>query len=294
MTYQFKNIGIIAKKNDDKVISTLNKLIHYLNQCNINVFLDNTINLALSEHQYQSLSIQEIGTQCDLVISVGGDGTLLGAARELADYEIPLLGINLGRLGFLVDISPVLLTEKMEEILTGQYMSEQRFLLEAKIIRDNQLIQSLTALNDVVIHKWNVARMIEIETFIDHRFLNRQHSDGLIVATPTGSTAYALSGGGPIVHPALDAILLVPVCPHTLSNRPIVVDNNCQIQILLSDQHPIQARMTCDGQTSIELVNNDQIVISKKSKKITLLHPSDHDYYEIIRAKLHWSEQPKN
>jgi len=222
---------------------------------------------------------------------VGGDGTLLNAARSLAEPGVAVLGVNLGRLGFLVDVSPEEMTQQLDQILAGKFIEEERTLLHASVVRDGQLLTESAALNDVIVHKRDIARMIELDTFIDGHFLNTNRSDGLIVATPTGSTAYALSGGGPIIHPKLAAISLVPICPHTLSNRPIVVDDTSIIEIILHED-TLEATISCDGQVSQPLQSGDRVTVRKHAHTLRLLHPQEHDYFTILRKKLRWSEQP--
>jgi NAD+ kinase len=231
------------------------------------------------------VSIDRIGERCDLVLVVGGDGTFLHAARVLAEYDIALVGINLGRLGFLVDILPDEIEPRLEQILSGAYDADTRILLDARI-GDQSTPER--ALNDVVVHKWNSVRMIEFETYLDGQFVNAQRSDGLIVATPTGSTAYALSGGGPLLNPRLDALLLVPICPHTLSNRPLVVPGGSRIEIRICNLEPEQVRLTCDGQVDLPLETGSAIQIERSPRRVRLLHPRDHDHYRILRAKLGW------
>jgi NAD+ kinase len=234
---------------------------------------------------------EQLGENCDLAIVIGGDGTLLTVARALADYGIPVVGVNLGRLGFLADISPDSMLDVMDEILAGKYCSEERFLLHAAIMRGDRVIQESDAFNEVAVHKWNMPRMIEFETHVNGQFVDVQRSDGIIVSTPTGSTAYALSGGGPILMPTLNAIALVPICPHTLSNRPIVVDGDSKICIVVRDCTKDHAQMTCDGQTNYDLREGDQILIKKKERPIRLIHPANHDYFQILRAKLRWGSK---
>lgn len=229
-----------------------------------------------------------IGEHCDLTIVVGGDGTLLTAARSLAHYHVPLLGINLGRLGFLADISPGDMIESLDEILAGEYLTEERFLLHSHIEREGEQLNASAAFNEVVVHKVNVARMIELTTYVDGQFVNAQRLDGLIVATPTGSTAYALSAGGPIIQPGLNALALVPVSPHTLSYRPLIVNGDSRIEIMISAASPNNAQATCDGQTNFTLDVGDTVVVQKKQECAKLIHPKNYDYYDILRAKLHW------
>ena len=283
----FHRVGVIGKFRDASVGPTVTALCEYLRTYNRDVVLDESTAQLVPELKHEALSLSEIGQQCDLSVVVGGDGSILHTARTLVDYDIPLVGINSGRLGFLADISPEFMLETMKEILQGQYQMEERFLLEAQVIREEEVITRVSALNDVVVHKWNVARMIEFETYINDMFVNRQRSDGLIIATPTGSTAYALSGGGPLVYPTLDAMVLVPICPPTLSNRPIVVDGGSQIEIIISPNTD-HSHMTCDGQIHFGMQYGDRLQIKKKEQTLKLIHPMKHNHFELLRAKLKW------
>ena len=237
------------------------------------------------------LDREPLARQCDLAIVVGGDGTLLNAARSLADTGCAVLGVNLGRLGFLVDVSPDEMDMQIDRILGGNFIEEPRTLLHAAVTRDGEPVDESTALNDVIVHKKDIARMIELDTWIDGHFLNRNRSDGLIVATPTGSTAYALSGGGPILHPDLDAITLVPICPHTLSNRPIVINHDSCIEIVIHEA-ALQAQISCDGQVTLTLDPGDRVTVRRHDHDLRLIHPPGHDYFDVLRRKLRWSEQP--
>jgi len=220
-----------------------------------------------------------IEPRVDASIVFAGDG-------EGADCH----GGQLGRLGFLTDISHDNMLSYLGDILQGQYITEERFLLDSAVIRQGEKLNESTAFNDVVIHKWNAARMIELETYVNGKLVNQLRSDGLIIATPTGSTAYALSAGGPIIDPTLNALLLVPVCPHTMSNRPIVISGDNEIEVIIGDRNHVNAQVTCDGQISFGLSAGDRIKIRKKEQPILLIHPLQHDHYEILRAKLHWAE----
>jgi NAD+ kinase len=285
----FQHIGIIAKQhNDPRVIATLERALAQLQALGVQAHLEDATARMLGRPD--GSEIGTLGLRCDLVLVVGGDGTFLHAARELADFDLALVGINLGRLGFLVDILPDEIEHRLEQILSGAYEADTRILLDARM---GIQYPSVRALNDVVIHKWNSVRMIEFETYIDGRFVNAQRSDGLIIATPTGSTAYALSGGGPLIHPRLDALLLVPICPHTLSNRPLVIPGSSRIEIRLCNPEPEQVRLTCDGQIALSLGAGDAIQIERSPRRIRLLHPRDHDHYRILRAKLGWGGHPQ-
>ncbi|MFV2004921.1 MAG: NAD(+) kinase [Gammaproteobacteria bacterium] len=287
---KFKSIGVITKPDAESVRETLQSLFAFLKNKNCNVLIDEQIPDSINNYDFKKSSREEIGRQCDLAIVVGGDGTILNAVRSLSRAHVPLLGINVGRLGFLADISPEELQDSLDEILNGSYREEQRLLLEMQVIRDDKIIFEGDAFNDVVVHIRDVARMIEFETRIDDEFVNHQRADGIVVSTPTGSTAYALSSGGPILHATLDAITLVPISPHTLSSRPLVVDADAQIKILICNTKEGIAQATCDGHLSTDVHVGDHIIVRRKADKITLLHPKHHNYFEILRAKLHWSE----
>ncbi len=289
---EFNTIGIIAKQGDPRLAQTLGALLQHLERRRVEVLLDESTSPLLAGRDDATVSRSALAERSDLAIVVGGDGTLLSAARSLADAEVPLLGVNLGRLGFLVDVSPEEMVTRLDEILEGNYIEAPRFLLHAQIQRDEQIIGQSDALNDVVLHIRDVVRMIEFETYIDGHFVNTQRADGLVVSTPTGSTAYALSGGGPILHPSLSAVVLVPICPHTLSHRPIVVQGDSRIEILLCAHNQASAQVAFDGQASIDLEPQDRILIQRKPRELRLIHPQGYDYFHILRAKLRWGEQP--
>ena len=293
MASVFGDIGIIGKLGDARVSKTLGRLAAYLKAQRCRVWLDETSRTLLADSELPRLHTADLGRRCDLVIVVGGDGTLLHAARSLAQSDVALLGINLGRLGFLVDVSPDHLENALDQILAGAFEQEQRFLLESRIARHPGEGERSLALNDVVVHRWNSARMIEFETYIDGRFVNAQRSDGLIVSTPTGSTAYALSGGGPLLHPTLNALLLVPICPHTLSNRPLAVSGDSHVEIRICGCDHAHVRVTCDGQATRPIRLGETVYLRKSDHPIRLLHPRNHDHYQILRAKLGWGGHPQ-
>jgi len=285
----FNTIGIIVKPHTELVKDKLEHLLDFLSKKNCDVLLDESVD-GLT-HNHDMVTRDELGNRCDLAITLGGDGTILNAARSLADQNVPMVGINIGRLGFLADISSDEIDTVLDDILSGKHIREERFLLEANVKRNDEIIFSGDALNDVVVHVRDVARMIEFETRINNQFVNHQRADGLIISTPTGSTAYALSSGGPILQSNLDAITLVPICPHTLSSRPLVVNSSSVVDILISETKQAIAQVTCDGQTSFDVDIGDHISIRRKQHTITLLHPQGHNNFDILRAKLHWSEQ---
>jgi NAD+ kinase len=284
----FKTIGILAKPNDTSIAPTLSILYGYLKQ-HYEVIVASENTATIDDHSVVYCPAEELGKRCDLVIVVGGDGTFLSAARVTADHDVPVLGINLGRLGFLVDISPSELPDKLHRMLQGQFVEEKRSILHAKVIRNKKVIQEETAVNEVAIHRWVTPSMIEIVTKIDNVFLNSQRSDGLIISTPTGSTAYSLSAGGPILHPKLKAFVLVPLNPHTLSNRPIVIDDSSEIEISFCQTKQINALVTCDHIEIPDVLISDIIMIKKHPKSLRLLHPQGHDFFHILRTKLNWS-----
>lgn len=288
----FRNIGIIGRLNSNKVIDTIKRLSKYLQEEGYHVILDESIAEVMPGHSMQVSHTNLLGEICDIVIVIGGDGSLLGAARALAKYNTPVLGINRGRLGFLTDISPDdTMLDAVQDVLDGEYVTEMRFLLDAEIKRDGIPIATASALNDVVLHPGKATRMISFNLWIEGQHVYNQRSDGLIVATPTGSTAYALSAGGPIMHPKLDAIVLVPMFPHTLSSRPIVVDGKSEVKIEVDPDLSIYPTISCDGQTDIPCAPGDTITIRKKAHKLKLIHPKGHNFYEICRTKLGWSSQ---
>jgi NAD+ kinase len=289
MQTPFNTIGIIGKPSDPSIAETLSVLYDHLKQKLYRVIVAPDSVQFIQDKAPESCSMHNIGQHCDLVIAVGGDGTFLSVARAIAKYDIPLIGINLGRLGFLVDISPNELSDKLHSILQGHYTEEKRYLLRTKIIRDEQVIHEETAVNEVAIHRWVTPSMIEIITKIDNVFLNSQRSDGLIISTPTGSTAYSLSAGGPILHPGLNALVLVPLNPHTLSNRPIVIDDSAEIEISFCQTKQINALVTCDQIEIPDVLISDKIWIKKDPKPIKILHPEGHDFFQILRNKLNWS-----
>jgi len=291
METSFKKVGIIGKHGDDRVVKAITVLSNYLVEKNFEIYLDKITAELDINLPHEILDRQKLGETVDLAVIIGGDGTLLNAARSLVSFNVPLLGVNLGRLGFLTDISPENLEQTLDEIFAGEYTEEPRGLLRTRIFRQGELINQSSAFNDVVIHKWNGARMLEYETYIDKHFINTTRSDGIIVSTPTGSTGYALSGGGPLLHPSLHAIVLVPICPHSMSYRPLVVYADSEIKIIVKDCNQAEAQVTCDGQINLGLQAEDKIHITREENLIRLIHPRSYDYYAMLRAKLHWGKR---
>ncbi|MDA8360608.1 MAG: NAD(+) kinase [Gammaproteobacteria bacterium] len=288
MKTPIERVGLFGKYGDKGGREVLERLCSLLQKRHLHIVVEADTAAALHIHNVPTAPIERIGTEIDLAIVMGGDGTLLNVARTLAVHRIPLIGVNIGRLGFLADVS----TDKMDiidDILEGHYQTEERFLLTAEIVRGEQVILTRLAFNDVVVNKGELARLIEFETYIDGQFVSGARADGIIVATPTGSTAYAMSAGGPILHPELAALVLVPICPHTLSNRPIAVPSHSHVEIVLvSDQ---SAHATFDGQSNFRLVNGDRVLVRRADVPVTLVHPLDRNHYEVLRQKLHWGRR---
>jgi len=284
----FRTIGLITKPGDVLLADTVRALLDYLRSRGRDVLVDQGAGILLQYTGAKGVQREAIAKSCDLAIVVGGDGTLLHAARSLIDHDVPLLAINRGRLGFLADISPDDMISRLDEILAGRYKEERRHLLHAGVRRADKTIAESDAFNEVVAHVVGSVRMIELEIYINGRFVNVLRADGLIVSTPTGSTAYALSGGGPILYPSLEAIVLVPICPHTLTNRPIVVDAASHIEVIVCRHNTSPARVSFDGQADVDLIPDDRILIERKRPTLRLVHPQGHDYFQILRAKLRW------
>lgn len=290
MSMHFKRIGIIGRVRNVKIKDTLKALIQYLSSLNCSLFLEAETADSLDHPDVPAIPREQLGSHCDLLIVVGGDGSLLHAAHAAVNQELPVLGVNRGSLGFLTDILPAEL-EKIHDIIKGKYTIEERFLLTTTIEHHNTKVDQDDALNEVAIIPDAIPHMIEFEIYIDDQFVCSQNSDGLIIATPTGSTAYALSGGGPILHPQLDAIVLVPMFPHTLSSRPIVIEGERRINIIISPNNITSPRLSCDGRAYINTPPGCHISIRKKARPLKLVHPLDYNYYEALRSKLHWGKK---
>jgi len=288
----FKSLGIIGRVKNTGVKETLKTLIAYLLKLNIQIYIEEETADALNEANVPLLARDQLGNHCDLLVVVGGDGSLLHAAHIAIHQNLPVLGINRGSLGFLTDILPTELSD-IEAILQGKYILEKRFLLTTSIDFQGQKIGQDDALNEAALIPDAVPHMIQFEIYIDDQFVCSQSSDGLIIATPTGSTAYALSGGGPILHPQLDAIVLVPMFPHSLNSRPIVVEGNRQINVIISPHNLTSPRLSCDGRAYITTPPGSLITIQKKSHQLNLIHPISYNYYKSLRSKLHWGKKLK-
>jgi NAD+ kinase len=284
---QFCRIALIGNDRDPRVTESLRIVATHLTALGRQVLVDvgSSIDWTVPVARRAEASMAE---QVDLIVAVGGDGTMLHAARLAAPHGVPVLGVNRGRLGFLADIGPADLPRCLDEILSGHYVRDRRAMLQARLESPGSAPRTFQALNDVVLLKWRTGRMLDFETWIDGRYVNTHGGDGIVVATATGSTAYALSCGGPILYPELDALVLAPICPHTLSDRPIVVRSSSTIEIRLLERPDTEAQVTCDGVTIGELAQGDRLIITPAEQYVTLLHPNDHDYYRILRSKLRW------
>lgn len=290
MASHFKRIGLFGKPDALEAWDTLGRVITFFKQHDCEVLLDATCcpDFPLQRYGATQQPRETLIHAIDLGVVVGGDGSFLNAARDIVKAEVPLLGINLGRLGFLADISPDQLEEVLPQILNGDYRREDRTLLCGRIFHHDKEVFHHLALNDVVIHKRDTPRMIEFNTFIDDHFMTRQRADGLIVSTPTGSTAYALSAGGPIMDPRVDALALVSINPHTLSNRPVVIPAQSMVKILPHPHCTGSAKVTFDGQVTHEITVDHALHVGAFEKKLQMIHPADYNYYDILRIKMGW------
>ena len=288
MNPPFKTVGLIGKYKSPEIAGPLLKLADFLTQRGVKVLIDRLTASHIGDNRYPVLVLEEIGRQADLAVVLGGDGTMLNIARTFAPCDVALVGVNQGRLGFLTDISIDTMFETIGTILDGNYVTEERMLLEAEVFSGESSVFSVLAFNDVVISKGIKGSMIELEVRIDGQFLYTVRADGLIVASPTGSTAYALSSGGPIVHPSLSVIGLVPICPHTFSSRPIVISSDSVVEIIIGVA--ADARAHFDSHSRFDLREQDHVVVRRYGHRIRLLHPVGHNYYSMLREKLHWTE----
>ncbi|MDZ4252923.1 MAG: NAD kinase [Sulfuritalea sp.] len=291
MNSAFPTIALIGKYQSREIAESLLSLAAFLRQCGVEVLLEEATAAAVGANGYSVADYDTIGARAKLAVILGGDGTMLNAARSLARFDVPLVGINQGRLGFMTDIALGAMIESISALLEGKFSREQRFLLNAEVLREGAAAYQTLALNDVVVNKGDIGRMIELEVKVDGELIHVLRADGLIVSTPTGSTAYALSANGPILHPAVPGIAIVPLCPHALSNRPITVNDSCTIDIALLPPH--DARVHFDGQTRFDARAGDVVRIGRSQHNITLLHPPGYSYFAMLREKLHWSSTPR-
>ncbi len=288
MKSTFSSIGIIGKYLNKSALQQMQNdladLARHLQAKNITVWIEEKTAQHAEITGFNTCKLEKIGNKVDLAIVMGGDGTMLSVARTLMDGDIPLVGINRGRFGFLTDLRAEDMLEEIDNILAGAYHTETRMLLQASVYRGGKLVHQGVALNDIVVKSG--LRLIELEVEVDGKFVHKQRGDGLILSTPTGTTAYSLSAGGPILHPDLDAIALVPISPHTLSNRPIALSSTCKIEISLVQVD--DAQISYDGQFQLALEVGDKVQVQRADDDITLLHPTHYSYFEMLRNKLNW------
>lgn len=292
MKQKFKRVILYARqyRANEGVTESLNRLVDFLQARKINAFLD--IDTAASfDIKLPILDRSQMGHKQDLIVVVGGDGSLLSAARMAIKVNVPVIGVNRGRLGFLTDITPNNIESQLASVLAGEYEEEQRFLLYTRIHDGETIYFEGDALNDVVLGRGNETHLIEFDIIINQQFVCRYRSDGLILSTPTGSTAYALSAGGPIMHPQLNAIVLVPMFSHSLSSRPLVVDGEVKIDLKISTRNESDLRVSCDGHESRMVKPGQLVSIEKNAQKLRLLHPRDYHYYDTLRIKLGWESK---
>ena len=297
----FKHIGLVARVSSDLIRESLRRVEKFLLARSVTILYETLSAQMAGGNGRPVRSLEQLGAECDLVIAVGGDGNILRAARAMAPFGVPILGINRGKLGFLADVSPEDIDARLGEVLSGDYSLEDHFLLEGFLEGETQASVAAqatgshpalpSALNEVLIHSASMPKMIEMELYVDDVFVYNQQSDGLIVSSPTGSTAYSLSAGGPIMHPSLDAIVLVPMFPHSLTSRPLVVPGDSEVKIVISVDTEVKARVSFDSQVELQIEPGAAIIIRKKQERLTLVHPPGHSFYGACRSKLDWASK---
>lgn len=288
MKSQFRHVALIGKYQALGSRSVLEDIAQFLGAqgCEVTLEEDTASNTGIN--QYPTLDAAGIGAHCDLALVVGGDGTMLGIGRQLAQFSVPVVGINQGRLGFITDIGFESYQSTLMPMLRGEFEEDRRWMMQAKVIRDNHCVFSATAMNDVVVNRGATSGMVELRVEVDGRFVANQRADGLIIASPTGSTAYALSAGGPLLHPSIGGWVLVPIAPHTLSNRPIVLSDTGEIAIELVAGRDASASF--DMQSLASLLHGDRIIVRRSEFQVRFLHPKGWSYFDTLRKKLHWNE----
>ena len=294
-TNQFHQVALIGKYHSTgsgaagaSSRQALDDIAHYLMDqgCDVVLEADTAANMGLSS--YTAMNVADIGAQCDLALVVGGDGTMLGIGRQLAQYKVPLIGINQGRLGFITDIPFENYKKTLKPMLGGAFEEDYRSLMQGHVERDGEKVFSALAMNDVVVNRGATSGMVELRVEVDGHFVANQRADGLIISTPTGSTAYSLSAGGPLLHPSIDGWVMVPIAPHTLSNRPIVLANASEIAIEIVAGRDASANF--DMQSLASLMHGDRIVVTRSQHKVRFLHPKGWTYFDTLRRKMHWNE----
>ena len=295
MRSQFRHVALFGKYHTttqggalENSRRALDDVAQFLTRQGCDVVLDKETALHTGLNQYPMLEMADIGTQCDLGLVIGGDGTMLGIGRQMARFNLPLMGINQGRLGFITDIPLQSYQEVLRPMLQGQYQTEDRSLLQAHVLRDQRMVFSALAMNDVVVNRGGTSGMVELRVEVDGRFVSNQRADGLIIATPTGSTAYSLSVGGPLMHPAIGGWVMAPIAPHTLSNRPIVLPESSEISIEIVAGRYVSANF--DMQSLADLTLGDRIMVQRSEHTVRFLHPEGWNYFDTLRKKMHWNE----
>lgn len=288
MKSQFRHVALIGKYHAEGSRSALEEIADFLQSrgCEVTLEKDTASNTGLA--LYPVLDVAGIGAHCDLALVVGGDGTMLGIGRQLARFGVPLVGINQGRLGFITDIAFEDFQTALEPILRGEFQQDRRWMMQAQVMRDGNCVFNATAMNDVVVNRGATAGMVELRVEVDGRFVANQRADGLIIASPTGSTAYALSAGGPLLHPSIPGWVLVPIAPHTLSNRPIVLSDAGEITVEVVSGRDASANF--DMQSLASLMHGDRITVRRSEYQMCFLHPKGWSYFDTLRKKLHWNE----
>ena len=291
MPAPFRHVALIGKYHASVLTgatAVLRDIAHFLEAAGMNVSLEQDTAASTGMTEYPALSVEGIGAECDLGLVVGGDGTMLGIGRRLAKYSVPLIGINQGRLGFVTDIPLEQYQDTLGPMLRGDFQEDSRSLMHAKVMRDGRCVFDALAMNDVVVNRGATAGMVELRVEVDGRFVANQRADGLIIASPTGSTAYSLSAGGPLLHPSIAGWLMVPIAPHTLSNRPIVLSDSAEVAIEIVAGRDASANF--DMQSLASLLHGDRIVVRKSDHRVRFLHPKGWSYFDTLRKKLHWNE----
>ena len=295
MKSKFHHVALIGKYQTTSASTSgansraaLLAVAHFMNDqgCDVSLEKDTALNMGLTD--FPALSVAQIGSQCDLGLVVGGDGTMLGIGRQMAPYGVPLIGINQGRLGFITDVPYGSFATHLAQMLRGAYVEDHRSLINAQVLRDGHCVYQATAMNDVVVNRGATSGMVELRVEVDGHFVANQRADGLIIATPTGSTAYALSSGGPLIHPSIPGWVMVPIAPHTLSNRPIVLANSAKIAIEIVSGRDASASF--DTQSLASLMHGDRIEVTRSKHHVRFLHPEGWSYFDTLREKLHWNE----
>jgi NAD+ kinase len=288
MAFPVRSCALVGRFNDPRVAETAGALLPYLADRGVEVLMSEDAARSVAGPAPTRVAEHQLAERADLMIAIGGDGTLLYAARLVARHGVPLLGVNRGRLGFLTDVMPQDMLPSVDAALGGRLETDRRPMMIAQLRCAGGEVAESLALNDVVMQKHDTGRTLDFETRIDQRFVNTHDGDGVIVASATGSTAYALSCGGPILEPHLEALVIAPICAHTLSDRPIVVSSRSVIEVALLERPDTRARVTCDGMVLGDFLPGDRLEVRTGRERVTLLHPPGHDYYKLLRSKLHW------